>query len=170
MLRIHGKGNKIRHVFIPKFLLKNWKNPYSSTYLFSNTQGKPLPRVLINQLLWKRTEIAGISKRITPHTFRRSLATNLYNRGGRLETIQKQLGHSSSDTTLGYIHNDFNTLYQDYSKIFQNQPNQAVSKPSLKGYTNAELLLELSQRMVNSQQTITSQWEVQQETERRNYV
>jgi len=93
----------------------------------------------------------------------------LYNQGGKLETISKQLGHASSNTTLGYIHNDFNTLYQDYSKIFQVQPELGANKLSLKGYTNAELLLELSQRMGTSQQT-TNQWEAQQETERRNYV
>ena len=58
-------------------------------------------------------------KNISPHSFRRSLATNLYNSGGKLETIQKQLGHSSLDTTLGYIHNDYQTLYADYSKLWQ---------------------------------------------------
>ncbi|CAJ0762204.1 3247_t:CDS:2, partial [Entrophospora sp. SA101] len=78
-----------------------------------------------------------------PHTFRRSLATNLYNRGGRLETIQKQLGHSTIQTTLGYIHNDFNTLYQDYSKIFQERPK---ANQSLRDYSTAELLAEISQR------------------------
>ncbi|CAH1769817.1 8891_t:CDS:2, partial [Entrophospora sp. SA101] len=79
----------------------------------------------------------------SPHTFRRSLATNLYNRGGRLETIQKQLGHSTIQTTLGYIHNDFNTLYQDYSKIFQERPK---ANQSLRDYSTAELLAEISQR------------------------
>jgi integrase len=74
------------------------------------------------------------------------LATNLYNRGGKLETIQKQLGHSKLDTTLAYIHNDFNTLYQDYSKLFREKPNQ---NQSLKNCSTAELLAELSQRSTN---------------------
>lgn len=90
-------------------------------------------------MLIKRKVIKSkIIKNITPHTFRRSLATNLYNRGGKLETI-----HSNIQTTLGYIHNDFNTLYADYSKLLQFRPE---IKLSLKDYTNAELLAELSRR------------------------
>ncbi|CAJ0824359.1 6881_t:CDS:2 [Entrophospora sp. SA101] len=92
-------------------------------------------------MLIKRKAIkAEIIKPITPHTFRRSLATNLYNRGGKLETIQKQLGHSNVGTTMGYIHNDFATLYADYSKIFQNQ-NQSLSN-----YSTSELLAEIGRR------------------------
>ena len=92
-------------------------------------------------MLIKRKVIkAEIIKPITPHTFRRSLATNLYNRGGKLETIQKQLGHSNVGTTMGYIHNDFATLYADYSKIFQNQ-NQSLSN-----YSTSELLAEIGRR------------------------
>jgi hypothetical protein len=53
------------------------------------------------------------------------------------------LGHSNIQTTLGYIHNDHNTLYQDYSKLFQESLSQ---DQSLKDYTNAELLAELSRR------------------------
>jgi len=60
-----------------------------------------------------------------------------------LTTISKLLGHSSSDTTLGYIHNDFNTLYEDYSKIFQERPK---ANQSLRDYSTAELLAEISQR------------------------
>jgi len=44
---------------------------------------------------------------------------------------------------MGYIHNDFNTLYADYSKLFQEKPSQ---DQSLKSYTTAQLLAELSQR------------------------
>jgi hypothetical protein len=38
---------------------------------------------------------------------------------------------------MGYIHNDFNTLYADYSKLLKSNPE--TSKPSLKNYTTAEL-------------------------------
>ncbi|CAG8652756.1 4219_t:CDS:2 [Ambispora gerdemannii] len=55
--------------------------------------------------------------RISPHTFRRSLATNSNNKQVRLTTIQKVLGHSRLDTTARYIHNSYEELYQDYSKL-----------------------------------------------------
>ena len=73
-----------------------------------------------NSKIKRKCRQAGIKKNISPHSFRRSLATNLYNRGGKLDTIQKQLGHASLDTTLGYIHNDYQTLYADYSKLWIN--------------------------------------------------
>jgi len=41
---------------------------------------------------------------------------------------------------MGYIHNDFATLYADYSKIFQNQ-NQSLSN-----YSTSELLAEIGRR------------------------
>jgi hypothetical protein len=44
-----------------------------------------------------------VAKRIHPHIFRHSLATNLLLRGCDLLTIQYQLGHSDIKTTIGYI-------------------------------------------------------------------
>ena len=64
-----------------------------------------------------RTKLAKINKHITPHTFRRSFATLLHNKGTNLTTIQKLLGHSHITTTASYIHNDYDYLYNDYSKL-----------------------------------------------------
>jgi len=116
LLRIHGKGNKIRFILLPEFLTKNF-DPYSKNYLFLTRYGKKLTKEQIRRNIKRKAKQARIKKNISPHSFRRSLATNLYNSGGKLDTIQKQLGHSSLDTTLGYIHNDYQTLYADYSKL-----------------------------------------------------
>ncbi|CAH1755717.1 9145_t:CDS:10 [Entrophospora sp. SA101] len=70
---------------------------------------------IIDQIIQKRAQLSGINKHITPHTFRRSFATLLYNRGGKLTTVQKLLGHSHITTTAQYIHNDYETLFADYS-------------------------------------------------------
>jgi len=120
LLRINGKGNKIRFILLPEFLTKNF-DPYSKNYLFLTRNGKKLTKGQIRRNIKRKCHQAGIKKNISPHSFRRSLATNLYNQGGKLETIQKQLGHSSLDTTLGYIHNDYQTLYADYSKLWRLQ-------------------------------------------------
>lgn len=121
MLRVLGKGNKVRYVFLPPWLVAHL-NPRLKDYLFTTDQGKKLPREWISQIIKQRTEQAGIKKRITPHTFRRSFATLLNNRGTNLTTIQKLLGHARLETTANYIHNDYQTLYDDFSKLWKNNP------------------------------------------------
>ncbi|WP_172575221.1 tyrosine-type recombinase/integrase [endosymbiont GvMRE of Glomus versiforme] len=148
-LKIHGKGNKVRYIFLPVFLIKHI-DLGSPDYLFTKNKKQKLGEEAIRKFLRRRVKLAGINKWISPHTFRRSLATNLYNKNGRLETIQKQLGHSNIQTTMGYIHNDHNTLYQDYSKIFkenQNQPNLESNEKDLEKYSTDELLNEISRRV-----------------------
>ena len=48
----------------------------------------------------KRTDI---NRRVYPHLFRHSLASNLLNRGAGILTIKEQLGHSDLSSTLHYI-------------------------------------------------------------------
>jgi len=115
-LRILGKGNKVRYIFLPPDLISQI-NPYSADYLFTNCHGNKITREYIVKLIRKRTLLAVIKKRITPHTFRRSFATLLNSKGARLTTIQKLLGHSHLNTTANYIHNSYEELYLDYSRL-----------------------------------------------------
>ena len=119
-LRIHGKGNKVRYLPLPPFLAKHL-NPYSLDYLFTNQQGNKITREYVVKLIRKRTQLTQIKKKITPHTFRRSFATLLNSRGCKLTTIQKLLGHSHITTTASYIHNDYETLFADYSKLWKSE-------------------------------------------------
>jgi len=119
-LKILGKGNKVRYIFLPPSLVQSIK-PTSPTYFFTNCQGNKLSLRTIQQIISQKVKKAGLKKVISTHSFRRSFATNLYNRGGKLETIQKQLGHNSLDTTMAYIHNDYETLYADYSKLWSKE-------------------------------------------------
>jgi site-specific recombinase XerD len=49
-------------------------------------------------------EGAGIIKRVSPHVFRHSYATNLLQSGTDIRTLQDQLGHSNVETTKIYTH------------------------------------------------------------------
>jgi integrase/recombinase XerD len=118
-LRVHGKGNKIRTVFLPPFLAAEL-NPNYSVYLFTNHKQKPLSPLVIRQIIQQRVKKSGIEKKITPHSFRRSFATHLHNQKAQLTTIQMLLGHESITTTERYIRPDFDYLYEDYSKIWKN--------------------------------------------------
>jgi len=117
-LRIKGKGNKFRYVFLPPFLTK-YLNPYSPNYLFTNQKGDKLTDNRVYYIVKEKMEQSGIKKKITPHSFRRSFATLLHNRKAHLTTIQMLLGHESINTTERYIQPDFDYLYQDYSKIWK---------------------------------------------------
>jgi len=118
-LKIHGKGNKVRYIFLPEFLIKHL-DPTNPDFLFTNQRGNQIKAEYIRWLLKVRTAQANIPKKITPHTFRRSFATLLYQKGAQLITIQRLLGHSGVQTTEGYIHNDLAYLYGDYSRLWLN--------------------------------------------------
>lgn len=122
LLKVHGKGNKVRFAFVPDFLVKYFQ-PNSDDYLFTNGKDKPLSDLLVRQVIQKKARLAEIEKKLTPHSFRRSFATWLNNNGTALTTIQKLLGHSQITTTADYVHNDYETLFKDYSKMWKNTTN-----------------------------------------------
>jgi len=128
-LRIHGKGNKVRHILIPDFLVKYFRTD-SQEYLFKTRTNKKLVASQIRMIISRKAEKAGIKKNVTPHTFRRSFATISNKIGINLTTIQKLLGHSHITTTTSYIHDDYDTLYADYSKLWKGD-NNYKSRPKL---------------------------------------
>nr|CAG8598785.1 3065_t:CDS:1 [Entrophospora candida] len=111
-LRIHGKGNKVRFIFVPDFLTKYFNG--SSVFLFQSINSKKLGVNRIRIMIYLKAKKAGLNKHISPHTFRRSFATLLNNKEVKLTTIQKLLGHSNINTTTDYIHNSHEELYKDY--------------------------------------------------------
>jgi integrase/recombinase XerD len=74
--------------------------------LFLNRRGSRLSRVMIFLLLKDLVRQAGITKNISPHTFRHSFATHLVENGADLRAVQEMLGHESITTTEIYTHLD----------------------------------------------------------------
>ena len=74
--------------------------------LFLNRRGSKLSRVMIFLILKELAKKAGITKSISPHTFRHSFATHLVEGGADLRAVQEMLGHESITTTEIYTHLD----------------------------------------------------------------
>ncbi len=74
--------------------------------LILNRNGGPLSRISIFNIVKAQAAAAGITKEISPHTFRHSFATHLVENGADLRAVQEMLGHESILTTEIYTHID----------------------------------------------------------------
>ncbi len=116
---VRGKGQKDRPIFISDGAA-NAIDTYLSHRtdnlqpLFISTSRNTLPsndgdyRRLsprsIQRIISKRARLAGITKKVTPHTLRHSFATDLLGNGADLRSVQALLGHSNVSTTQIYTH------------------------------------------------------------------
>lgn len=108
-LQVLGKGNKVRTVYIDSvtaLILKRYlstrKDIDPSLFYSKRTNGRYTPngiRAMLNRI-GERANVPNVH----PHRFRRTLATNLIDRGMRIQEVAEILGHANIDTTMGYIH------------------------------------------------------------------
>lgn len=115
-IKINGKGDKTRFVPLAHYtadLIKDYIYEVRSEYkvakkhedtLFLNSRGTSMSRVIVFLIIKELTDKAGVSKKISPHTFRHSFATHLLQNGADLRFIQEMLGHSSITSTEVYTH------------------------------------------------------------------
>ena len=130
-VRIIGKGNKERLVPIGDMAAEAVGDyllvrplPAESKYsdiLFLNRFGKSLSRVSMFNMVKNQARAVGITKEISPHTFRHSFATHLIEHGADLRMVQEMLGHESISTTEIYTHVD-STTWQN--EVLQHHPRK----------------------------------------------
>jgi integrase/recombinase XerD len=133
-IKVIGKGDKERLVPIGNTALKfigiyrgqvRVHMPIkkgNEDVLFLNRRGAGLSRQMIFFLLKDLVREAGISKTVSPHTFRHSFATHLVEGGADLRAVQEMLGHESITTTEIYTHLDrafLRETLQKYHPAFQ---------------------------------------------------
>jgi site-specific recombinase XerD len=125
---VRGKGSKVRLVFLSE-TARHWIKKYlndrhdTNPHLFvgqskiNEGSDKPLTSRSIERLVGRYARLAGIMKKVTPHTLRHSYATDLLLNGADIRSVQAMLGHSSITTTQVYTHitdNQLRDVYQAF--------------------------------------------------------
>lgn len=119
MIHVHrGKGAKDRYVPLPEatyhLLRRYWTSHRNQRLIFPavGRSGQEAPDAKVPMSIdgvqgafRKAKFAAGITKKgVSLHTLRHSYATHLLEAGVNLRVIQKNLGHSSIETTMIYLH------------------------------------------------------------------
>ena len=135
-MRVRGKGSKQRLVPMSEKmveLLEIWLQersemdikPGEEDYVFlSHRRKKHLSRITVFHNIKMYVERAGITKNISPHTFRHTFATHMLEGGANLRAIQAMLGHESIGTTEIYTHIDRAYLKEQVLTYFPRNKNR----------------------------------------------
>lgn len=132
-----GKGGKARRVPIQKTCLKILKQyleergDVESDWLFVNVEGTALSMRTVQENIQEYGKFAGISGvRVSPHTFRHTMAKFYILNGGDVFTLQQILGHSTLDMVRYYVElfsKDIRDQHQKYSPV-ENMTRQRTGR------------------------------------------
>ncbi len=117
-LKLIGKGSKERIVPLGRRAVEALSSyicevrpqitgvvdPPEESPVFVSRTGKRLGRENIWRLAKKYATIAGVRRKLSPHTLRHSFATHLLEGGADLRVVQEMLGHADIATTQIYTH------------------------------------------------------------------
>lgn len=140
----NSKGRKDRYVNMAVSLtplINNYIRTYNPVVYFAEgTPGNKYTAGSVRAFLQKSCKLAGITKKVTPHTLRHSYATHLLENGTDIRLIQTLLGHNKPETTMIYTHVSTSSL----DKI-NNPLDEAVKK--FKINKNKAAYLKINQKI-----------------------
>lgn len=129
LIRIHGKGRKVRIVPVGRPALEALKEylekreapahpaaDHSGGPVFLNGRGGRLSSRSVQRMVDRAVLASGIGRKISPHALRHSFATHLMDAGADLRSIQEMLGHESLSTTQKYTAVSVSRLMEVYDK------------------------------------------------------
>ncbi len=136
VLRVRGKGDKMREIPLPPSLCEElllYLHAVDSLKCADTTPDAPLlqtPRggrlypVYVDRAVKAALgPVEGISGRKSPHVLRHTLATELLDGGADLNSIKELLGHSSLAATQVYTHNSIERLQHVYESAHPRAKN-----------------------------------------------
>lgn len=126
---IIGKGNKMRTVYIDdgtEKILNEYLETRTDNYvaLFITRKGDRLTGNGAYSRVKTVRQRANINKKVHPHTFRHSCATDMLINGADIFSVAEVLGHANISTTKRYLHVANMQLRKNYDKYHTD-----VSKP-----------------------------------------
>lgn len=150
-IAVLGKGKKLRLVFLSPETLETIKLYLSERNLsepeickvsvepvFLSNRGTRLTVRSIERLVKKYANIAGITKKVSPHTLRHSFATDLLISGADIRSVQSMLGHASISTTQIYTH----VTDQHLREIHQKYHGKSIEEARGTGGKDSELRIQ----------------------------
>lgn len=151
MVHVHrGKGAKDRFLTLPEstlYVLRGyWATHRNAKFLFpangrsrksASTSTRPMSGSAVQGCMQRVVKALRLTKNISPHTLRHSIATHLYEAGVSLIWIQKFLGHSNLQTTLIYLHLTEDAQEEGRKKLNEiAQPGDLFQRPFPKPSNN----------------------------------
>lgn len=97
-----SKGRIVAYSTGTAYLLRKWKYQTGRRdYVFCGARHDPLTVSGLYQIIKKIGKAAGV-KDVFPHALRHNFAMNWMESGGEITALQKQMGHSSINTTIQF--------------------------------------------------------------------
>ena len=128
-IRVNGKGGKERFVYLGNSAMKSLadylplrdiradkEDNDALNALILNHRGRRITQRGIALIVEKYVRKSGITKKISPHSFRHSFATHLIDHGADIRIVQEMLGHESLSTTQIYTHMGIDKLRDVYRR------------------------------------------------------
>lgn len=132
VITIIGKGSRQRRVYVPDAEIRELVAAYrharnarafTTESFLMNTRGGPASPQYIRRLVRQLGEDAALTRRVTPHMFRHSVATYLLEEGVDIRYVQRLLGHRSIGTTEIYTHVADAALK---SRVIERHPRKSI--------------------------------------------
>jgi integrase/recombinase XerD len=152
---IQGKGGKDRVVplgqvackylhsyltFVRPELLRH----YNHGYLFVSYTGSHLCGQGLRILICRYTKLAGLTKHVTTHVFRHTMATHLVQEDANIRCVQEILGHTNVNTTQRYTQVTIVDLKKAHQKChpreqgLENEESKTEVPPAIESENPAE--------------------------------
>jgi len=122
-IRALGKGNVERVVFgqdglVSAILFHVQEHSLErGDYIFPSRKGGHITKQRADQIIKASARRTNLQRTVHAHLFRHGYAINFLNRSGRLDALQKQLGHKDINTTRIYLRLSDEDVKREVSKL-----------------------------------------------------